>query len=226
MKKLFQNSSFSILIYFLFYIFLSTSGIISVFYLFILASTVIRIQTASFSDSYLFLLEDLRSELLLALPALGVTLGSFILVRKIKNTWMFFGLTFFIIAISHFLLSRSTHIELRDIRLVLAAMLYMSLLGLTLTVAWKRIIMHKNYNLSFFLFIIILVSVAINLYTPEFMLDMYVSFAWSLNSIDFLFEKLNMSFIYFVIVLLNVSSCFVTLLYVTSFSKKRNLIDA
>lgn len=218
MKKIFKYQTLSTTIYFLFYILISTSGILSLFALF---TTPFTIFEAIFSPNP-YVIGQLTFSLLFELPAIMVVIISFLIIHRVKQTQTFFTLTFFIIAISHFLLSRATNIELGDIRLVLAAILYISFLSLTLTIARQKIVIQKDYKYSFLLFIIIMISVIINFRPPQFLDKMYVSFAWSLNSIDYLFSKLNLDFIYFVIIVSNIFSCAVvlTLLSVKSFSKR------
>ncbi len=210
MKKVSKNSLFSELIFFLFYILVSTSGIISIFYL--LGALTILIQTI-FVGSPL-LIEELSFTMFFGLPALGLVLISLLIIRLVKSTQLFFFLTFFIIFISHFLLSRSTSVELGDVRLVLAAVIYVGFLSFTLTIARQRILIRKNYKESFLLLIATIISVIINSRPPEFLDKAYMSFAWNLNSIDYLFSRLNLDFIYFVIIVVNVISCLAVLILI------------
>jgi hypothetical protein len=206
--KFFKNGFFPTLIYFLFYILITTSGIIGIFNL--LQGVLATAQSVFYPNPYV--ISEISSSLLFGLPALGLGLISFMIIQTVRNTKVFFCLTFLITAFSHFLLSMATNVSLGDIRLVLVAILYIALLSVTLTIAWQRIIRQKNYKESLFFLPIMIVLILANLIPGDSFSTLYTSFAWKLNTIDYLFSKLNMDYIYFVIILFNISSCLLLLL--------------
>lgn len=220
LHKITRSKNLHYLVYGILYCILNLSLNAIVFYLFeataLLASLNPGLVVHPFSAFYNFGIDSV----IIAMAVLSV-----IMIFKLKNKILFFIITFISITFGHIALSFITSVELKDWKLIIGAIVYLTTVAYCLLLLRSRIMLITKNGSKFIkvLLGLLLLWILIVAETQTFDFKLYLAFAWYLNKFDYLFSKLNMDYTYFEIVLANLTVSIIGIVLVKKEKSLKNI---